>query len=264
MVEAADVRCDKTLSVHLDLHPPSAFLDDNDQVTGMDALLTQRILTRAGCKVRWHFTPMTGARILRSLQQGEFDVMVRASKTDARQQYAYFSEPYRHEVVALFSRKQLKLPAAFTMADALNQGLRLIGPASGWYGDEFEALRSKWQKKGFYTAYPDAARATDLLFAEPSRGDLVLVDADIFFYYLGEERYDQINLVGNNVLITPALLMFSHGSLDQTDLSAINHAIVQLRQTGELTAIEKSYRPLGLQKLLSLTPSINSSGSELW
>ena len=253
MAEAADSRCDKTLTVHLDLHAPSAYLDNHGQVIGMDALLTQQILTQAGCQVRWHLTPMTGARILRSLQQGKFDVMIRASKTAERQQYAYFSKPYRHEIVALFSRKHLKLPATLSMTDAFNQGLRLIGPASGWYGSEFEVLRTKWQQNELYTAYPDAARATELLFATPSRGDLLLVDADIFFRHLGKEQHDEVTLVGNNVLINPALLMFNQQSIEQTDLNAINQAILQLRQTGKLADIENNYRPHSLQKLLLST-----------
>ncbi len=248
--EAAESRCDKTLTVHLDLHAPSAYLDSNGQVAGMDALLAQRILTQAGCQVRWHTIPMTGERILRSLQQGKFDVMIRASKTAERQKYAYFSAPYRDEVVGVFSRKQLKLPSTFSMVDVLEQKLRVIGPVSGWYGDKFELLRSKWKQEGYYTAYPDAKRATDLLFIEPSRGHLLLVDADIFYFHLGKERYEQVKLVANNLQISPALLMFSQKSLEKSDLVAINQAILLLQQTGELKAIENNYRPQPLQKLL--------------
>jgi polar amino acid transport system substrate-binding protein len=248
--EAASSRCDKTLTVHLDLHAPSAYLDSNGQVVGMDALLAQRILTQAGCKVRWHTTSMTGERILRSLQQGKFDVMIRASKTVQRQEYAYFSDPYRDEVVGMFSRKQLKLPSTFSMVDVLARKLRVIGPVSGWYGDEFEMLRSKWKKEGYYTAYPDAKHATDLLFIEPSRGHLLIVDADIFYFHLGKERYDQVKLVGKNLHISPALLMFNQKSLEKNDLIAINQAILLLQQTGELKAIENNHRPQSLQKLL--------------
>jgi len=250
--EAAETRCDKTLTVHLDLHAPSAYLDNNGKVTGMDAQLAQRILTQAGCQVRWHLIPMTGERILRSLQQGKFDVMIRASKTVERQEYAYFSDPYRDEVVGLFSREQLELPSAFSMVDALDKKLGMIGPVSGWYGDNFEALRSKWKQEGYYTAYPDAKRATDLLFITPSRGHLLLVDADIFYLHLGKERYDQVKLVGGNLHISSASLMFSHDSLNKNDLIAINEAIFQLQQTGELKAIENRYRPQSLQKLLKV------------
>jgi len=248
--ESAEARCDKTLTVHLDLHAPSAYLDSNGQVAGMDAMLAQRILTQAGCKVEWHLIAMTGERILRSLQQGKFDVMIRASKTVQRQEYAYFSEPYRDEIVGLFSRKQLELPPTISMVDALGQQIRLIGPVSGWYGDKFEVLRSELKKKGDYTAYPDAKRATELLFIEPSRGNLLLVDADIFYLHLGKERHEQVKLVGNNLHISPASLMFSKSSLEKSDLIAINQAILLLQETGELKAIENSYRPQSLQKLL--------------
>ena len=67
------------------------------------------------------------------------------------------------------------------MPDAFNQGLRLTGSACGWYGNEFEALRAKGKQKEFYTPYPDATRATELLFAKPSRGGFIASGCRYFF-----------------------------------------------------------------------------------
>lgn len=248
--EVSAPACDKSLRVHLDLHAPSAYLNSQAQVEGMDADMAYQILTRAGCKVSWHLQPMTGARIIRSLQDGHFDVMIRASNTPERQQYAYFSTPYRQEVVGVFSLKESGLEPFLTLDSALAQKLRLIGPASGWYGEYFEQLRKRWRESGLYTSYPDAAKATELLFATPSRGELVLVDADIFFHHLGRERHHLVQLMKDRLMVTPAHLMVRKNAVEAEDLLAINQAIQDLREEGVLAGLENRYRPVPLQQML--------------
>lgn len=257
-VVASEALCNKELKVHLDLHAPSAYLNDQQRVVGMDADMANLILTEAGCQISWHLLPMTGARIIRSLQDGEFDVMVRASNTAERREYAYFSQAYRQEVVGLFSHKRDGLPASLTLEQAQAEGRRLIGPASGWYGEHFQRLRARWQELNLYTPYPDAAKATELFFARPSRGELVLVDADIFFQNLGPDRYDSVVLNGSSLIVTPAHLMIRKGALDTTDLAAINQAIETLLKEGRLQQLENRYRPLALQRMLppSLFPVV--------
>lgn len=249
-VFASEPRCDASLKVHLDLHAPSAYLDAQQQVAGMDADMARLILTKAGCEVEWHLWPMTGARIIRSLKDGELDVMIRASDTEKRREYAYFSRPYRQEVVGLFSLKRTELPSALTLDKALAAGLRLIGPASGWYGEHFQQLRSKWRALNLYTSYPDAAKGTELLFANPSRGDLILVDADIFFYSVGAARYESVIVHGSDLFVTPAHLMLRKEAVDEEDLLAIDQAIQMLRRDGRLQEIEKHYRPRPLLQML--------------
>ncbi|GAB3023600.1 hypothetical protein GCM10027098_19740 [Bowmanella dokdonensis] len=249
MASAADKPCDKLLRVHLDLHAPSAYLD-GERILGMDAELVEAILTRAGCRIQWHTVPMTGARILKSLQDGRIDMMIRASKTPRRLQYAYFTRPYRQEVVGLFRRHTTELPSTLTLEQAWQTKLRLIGPASGWYGEEFERYRQQWQQTNLYTAYPDAAVATELLFAHPSRGELLWVDADIFYHFLGPGRRQKVRLLDNYLLNSPAMLMITKSSINSQDLQAINRAIFELSHQGKLSAIEERYRPPELRSLL--------------
>ena len=144
--ESIDKICPYPLVVHLDLHAPSAFPLESGQITGMDAELTRTILAHIDCDISWHTRPMTGARILQRLEQGKIDVMVRASKTPERASYAYFSRPYRSEIVGVFALKQNNFPAGMTLSQGLEKNLRLIGPASGWYGEEFERLRADWKR----------------------------------------------------------------------------------------------------------------------
>lgn len=246
----ADDACPRPIRVQLDLHAPSAYIDARNQVRGMDAELVSAIFQQAGCQYQFTTTPMTGARMLKSLQDGDIDLMVRASKTVERQAYAYFTDPYRQEVVGVFSRKSLRLPESLTLSRALQMGLRLIGPASGFYGDDFELLRQGWRDRDLYTAYPDAKVATELLFATPSRGELMLVDADIFFYYAGAGRLADIQQIGSWLHVTPAHLMLSQKTTNAALIQRLNQAIATLHQQGTLRQIEQRYRPELLRLLL--------------
>lgn len=259
---AADAVCPKPLRVHLDLHAPSAYHDADGQLRGMDVELVNAIMLAAGCQWRWHVTPMTGARIVKSLQDGEIDLMIRASKNPDRERFARFSQPYRQEVVGLFARTRSDLPEQLTLADALRLGLRMIGPASGWYGIEFEQYRNRFKQQKRYTAYPDAQVGTELLFATPSRGDLVLIDADLFYHFIGPDRIMDIRLASSQLHVTPAHLMASQKTVNLATMAALNKAIRRLQQSGELQRLEQSYRPKGLteqlakQAKLGATPTI--------
>lgn len=248
---ATDAVCPQPLRVHLDLHAPSAYQDASGQLRGMDVELVSAIMQAAGCQIRWHVTPMTGARIVKSLQDGDIDLMIRASKNADRERYARFSLPYRQEVVGMFTRKQNDLPEDLSLADALRLGLRLIGPASGWYGIEFEQYRNRFKQQKRYTPYPDAQVGTELMFATPSRGELVLIDADLFYHFVGPDRIMDIRLASQQLHVTPAHLMASQRTVNLATMAALNKAIRRLQQSGELQRLEQSYRPKVLSEQLA-------------
>lgn len=235
--------CPQPLRIHLDLHAPSAFHDGAGQLRGMDVDMISAIMQASGCQFRWHVTPMTGARILKSLQDGEIDVMIRASKTADRERNFWFTQPYRQEVVGLFARNRSDLPEHLSIPEALRLGLRLIGPASGWYGVEFEQYRNRFKQEKSYTPYPDAQIGTEMLFATPSRGDLVLIDADLFYHFVGPDRVMDIRQASPQLHITPAHLMANRQTVNLATMAALNKAIRRLLHAGDLQKVERSYRP---------------------
>lgn len=252
--------CPQPLRVHLDLHQPSAYKDSTGKLHGMDVEMVEAIMQAAGCQWRWHVTPMTGARILKSLQDGDIDVMVRASKTLDRERFARFSQPYRQEVVGLYARVHSDVPKTLTLADGLRLGLRLIGPASGWYGIEFEQYRNRFRQEKRYTSYPDAQVGTELLFATPTRGELLLIDADLFYHFVGPDRIMEIRQASPQLHITPAHLMTSQKTVNVATIAALNKAIRRLQQSGELQQLEKRYRPQILQEQLRQQATLGAAG----
>jgi len=238
--------CPRPLRVYLDLHAPSAWRTDDGQMLGMDAEMVQAILTNTGCQIRWELTPMTGARIIKSIEDGDIDLMIRASKNAARAQFGWFTEAYRQELVGMYTRQNTDVPSQLTLPQARRLGLSLIGPASGWYGVEFEQYRNWFKKLQQYTAYPDAVVGTELLFATPSRGELLMIDADLFYYHLGT-RQTQVRPV-SGLYINPAYLLLSKKTVNQATLQALNLAIDRLKQQGVLLQLEQKYRSPALQQ----------------
>lgn len=230
----------KPLRVYLDLHAPSAWQAADGQITGMDAEMVRHIFTTAGCKFRFELTPMTGARIIKSIEDGEIDVMIRASKNAAREQFGWFTQAYRQELVGMYARTDTDVPDHLTLPRARQLGLSLIGPASGWYGVEFEQYRNWFKKMQKYSPYPDAVVGTELLFASPSRGELLLIDADLFYHHLGD-RAQQIKPVAP-LHITPAYLLLSKKSVHPATVNAIDQAIATLQKNGTLQKLELKYR----------------------
>lgn len=239
----------KPLRVYLDLHAPSAWQAADGQITGMDAEMVRHILTTAGCQFRFELTPMTGARIIKSIEDGSVDVMVRASKNAAREQFGWFSQAYRQELVGMYSRTATDVPDQLTLPRARQLGLSLIGPASGWYGVEFEQYRNWFKKMQKYSPYPDAVVGTELLFASPSRGELVLIDADLFYHHLGD-RAPQVKPVAP-LHITPAYLLLSKKTVHPATIHAINQAILTLQKNGTLQKLEQKYRSPQLRQQIT-------------
>lgn len=239
----------KPLRIYLDLHAPSAWQAADGQITGMDAEMVRQIFSTAGCQFRFELTPMTGARILKSLEDGEVDVMIRASKNATREQFGWFSQAYRQELVGIYTRTDLDIPDRLTLPQARQLGLSLIGPAAGWYGTEFEQYRNWFRKMQKYSPYPNALVGTELLFATPSRGELLLIDADLFYHHLGE-RQTMVKPVAP-LHITPAYLLLSKKTVSLATVQAIDEAITLLQQNGVLQRLEQRYRSAQLRQQIT-------------
>lgn len=242
-VGVVNAACDRPLQVHIDLDPPSSYLDQNRQLQGMDVAMLTALSGEMHCAIAWHTEVMSGARVLRSIEQGQFDAIIRASKTAERQQYAHFSLSYRDEVIGVYALKTTQLIAYKTLNEAMNKGLRIIAPATGFYGDEFEQVRQMWFSSGRMTQYKNAVIATQLLLAKPLRGEIVLVDSDVFYYTLGLERAKLVFNPSQWLRITPAFIMMSKKTVSSEQVEQLNRAITVLKKTGLLQAIEAKYRP---------------------
>ncbi|QGX39152.1 transporter substrate-binding domain-containing protein [Permianibacter aggregans] len=235
--------CPNKIRVQLDLAAPTSYIDAKGTITGMDVEMLQLILREAGCEIEWTFESMSIERALRQVQEGYVDVITRMSIRPERTRYAHFSEVYRQEVLGLFALKDTPLPAFSTLTEAYEKGVRLIAPGAGFFGEELHQLRDRWLASGRMTAYDSATYASRLLFTKPPRGDMILIDADVFHHFISDAETEQVINVGDWLLISPAHIMFSKKTISAELVERLNAVIREHRKLGTLAAIERRYRP---------------------
>ena len=94
---------DCTLNVGFDVWEPYQYVNVNGEVQGLDVELIGYVVSQMGCTLT--FTQGIWVDLLEDLKQGRIDVLLGASKTEAREEYAHFSDSYRMEEFSLYIRK---------------------------------------------------------------------------------------------------------------------------------------------------------------
>lgn len=82
---------------------PYQFAGAGGEVTGADIVLMRELAAAIGCEVV--FKELPWARQLLELENGAIDVVMSASRTPERAEYALFSMPYRRAEMAIFVRR---------------------------------------------------------------------------------------------------------------------------------------------------------------
>ena len=127
-----------TVSVAVDQFPPYVFQDSQRQWLGIDVDMVRAIFKQAGCTLSL-YAPMPATRYLALFREGGIDMILGASDTPERRQFASFSKAYRHEEVGLFSLANNA--ATYLHLKNLDSfgasGTALLAPRAGWYGPDF-------------------------------------------------------------------------------------------------------------------------------
>ncbi|NNG00174.1 MAG: amino acid ABC transporter substrate-binding protein [Desulfobacteraceae bacterium] len=118
---------------------PYQYLNDRGELTGLGVDMLNAILLNMKAPYKWQETPWK--RVLKDLEEGFLDAGLGASKTPEREQWAYFSDPYRTESVVLFVKKGSSANYAFqNLRDIIGADFKL-GVARGYYyGETYDEL----------------------------------------------------------------------------------------------------------------------------
>lgn len=129
--------CEFTLG--FDAWEPYQYQDIGDQVSGLDIELVEAVVTEMGCRLT--FKQGTWVSLLADLKGGEVDILLGASKTKAREEFALFSDAYRTEEFSLYIRKEDDASAAYTSLPEFIQNNSKIGIVGDYYyGPEVSIL----------------------------------------------------------------------------------------------------------------------------
>lgn len=215
---------------------PYQFAGAGGEVTGADIVLMRELAAAIGCEVV--FKELPWARQLLELENGAIDVVMSASRTPERAEYALFSMPYRRAEMAIFVRRgtvaQYPLSALSQIPEI---GFRLGVILGYYYGEEFEQLR----QDAAFAAYVDPAAdyQTNIRKLLHRRIDGLLVD-DVAVMLAEARALGVADRVERHPLAMPGdefHMMFSRRSIAPDLVAAVDRELDAMKARGRIEAI---------------------------
>lgn len=213
------------------------------RLTGLDVQLVRAIAKNIGYKIQ--LNPIGWKEHLDGLKNGARDIASGATKTKEREEFVYFSKPYRHEENSLYVRKGLAAEYKFQgVADLLNRvpKLRLrLGVVDGFiYADPRinEFIKDPQNKELIYKFSNDFSSLNALI---ENKVDAFLADrivASTAIWRTGNA--DSVEEVYLNIK-TPIHLIFSKKTVEPGTVELFNQSIDKTRESGQYSKIVSSY-----------------------
>lgn len=204
-----------------DAWEPYQYADVGDRVAGLDIELVEAVVKGMGCQLT--FQQGTWVDLLMALKQGEVDILLGASKTEAREQFALFSDAYRMEEFSLYIRKSDDVRTEYQTLREFVQNDGRIGIVEDYiYGPDVSMLLDDTD--------------TSRYFVNAIMGELNvarLMDGDI-------DGYLEDSFVGASLLRRKALSNYivAHGITIQTGNAYVmfSQKSISLEQLGDFNA----------------------------
>ncbi|MCU8093986.1 transporter substrate-binding domain-containing protein [Shewanella sp. SM20] len=237
--------CKNTIKVGYNDWPPYAWQDPQGEAQGLDVDLMRAFAVYLGCEV--HFINVPAKRSHQMLRAGQLDVLMGATMTDERQNYALFSTYYRDEELRLFVLDEQKDQINIDKwEDIFTQKLRLLVPSSGWYGADYQESQYRLEQEHLLVLSPDSNKSVQMLIY--GRGDMIVGDTLAMPYIASQHQ--RIKLVSLKLVLDQnhIHLMFSKASIKTSQLEQFNHAIKALMDNGEIARVINKWQQMTLAK----------------
>lgn len=228
-----------SMNIGFDVWEPYQYVNVNGEVQGLDIELIGSVVEQMGCDLT--YTQGTWVLLLDELKEGRVDILLGASKTEAREEYAYFGDPYRMEEFSLYIRKDDPTRAEYEDFDAFITNGSRIGVVGGYsYGPSISIMLD--------------GTATSKLFVPAIMGEINvgrLLDEDI-------DGFLEDSFVGASMLRRKALnnyiephgftvetgdifVMFSKQSVTPEQVASFNSALAAQQDSDKHQQIMEKY-----------------------
>ena len=206
---------------------------------GVDIELISTAVKNMGCEVS--YKQGTWVLLLDELKKGQVDLLLGASKTESREQYAYFSNPYRTEEFSLYIRKDDATRANYKDIDEFISNGSKIGIVDDYYYGPAVSimLDGTATSKSFVSG----------IMGEFNVGRLLDEDIDGFL----EDSFVGASMLRRKALKTyivehsfkietgDIFAMFSQKTTSEEQVSKFNAELEKMRESGEFQAILDKY-----------------------
>lgn len=241
-VEVADYQPDSSdceLTMGYEAWEPYQYRDVGDIVRGLDVEIAEAVAANINCSLS--FEQGTWVELLDGVQAGDIDFVMGASKTSAREAYAYFSDTYRDEQFVLFVRSDdARKYKGESLQSFVEEGYNVGIVNNYFYGDKARELI-------FHDDYGE--QFTGALMAEFNLVRLLDEDIDGFL----EDRAVGLSMIrrkGLHDYIEPSpiqleandvFIMFSRNSMDESQVESFNSALEELQDSDDYDTIMERY-----------------------
>tara|TARA_B110000503_G_scaffold141447_1_gene235056 strand:+ start:1396 stop:2196 length:801 start_codon:yes stop_codon:yes gene_type:complete len=222
-----------------DAWEPYQYEDVGERVAGLDIELVATVLENMGCQLTYQ--QGTWVDLLVALKQGEVDILLGASKTEAREKFAFFSDAYRMEEFSLYIRKGDKVRAGYKTLSEFIQNASRIGIVEDYfYGPDVSMLLDNTETSQYFA---------DAIMGELNVARLLDEDIDGFFEdsFVGASLLRRKALsnyiVAHGITIQTgnAYVMFSQKSVTPKQLSDFNTQLAEVKNSDVYQIILDKY-----------------------
>lgn len=234
---AAPTSC--KLNLGFEAWEPYQFTSFENKPAGLDIELVQAIAQQMGCEIAAQ--QGTWTELIDALKVGKVDLLLGASVTPARQEYAFFSDPYRQEQFVLFVRSaDVAGYPQNTLADFVGSGKKVGIISEYYYGAEFADLYNQDTLKPQFVE----ASLSELNLARLLDEDIdgMLEDSFVGHAMLRRKGLDkQIGTHSISMGNTDVFVMFSKATIKPEQVSAFNQALAAIKANGSYNTIIQRY-----------------------
>lgn len=219
---------------------PYQYIGLKQQASGLDIEIMQAVAERMNCTLVMQHG--TWQELLGLLKLGKVDLLLGASKTVTREEFALFSEPYRAEQFQLFVRKEEADKYHFASVAEMVAAKHKVGLISDYfYGEQISALYSDEHMRPHFVESSMSELNIALLLDE--QVDAVLEDSFVGASIIRRKGLEkqiqphQIKLPEN-----PIYVMFSRASVQQERVNSFNQALQQFKDSGNYQELLTKYQ----------------------
>lgn len=235
----ADAKSTCAVSLGFDVWEPYQYVDVDGQVRGLDIEVIQFLLADMNCSVT--YVRGTWVSLLEDLRQGNVDMLLGASKTEAREAFALFSESYRKEEFSLYIRKEDSTRMAYQdISDFIENNSKIGVVGDYYYGQRISALLDGELTRDSFVSG---------IMGELNIARLLDMDIDGFL----EDSFVGASIIRRKALSTYIVahpftvntgdiyVMFSKQSVDPAFVQRFDLSLSKIKQDGEYEKIMAKY-----------------------
>ncbi|MGV2975014.1 substrate-binding periplasmic protein [Roseibium alexandrii] len=217
-----------------DDYEPFSYIGADGKLTGLDLRFVQQILGEAGCTPQFLDLPFPRAVV--ELAAGRIDMMMFASVTAERQNFALFSAPYRNETAGLIIRAhdQGRYPIT-EVGDLLKLKLLLAHDVGTYRGDLFETFMANPAAKKNIIQVSSSRQSLNMLV----KGRInAIVETPAAVFALAETLGVRDQIAEHPFLLwsEPVHFMFSRKTVSPDFVAQIDALLADAVQTPEYTS----------------------------